>query len=70
VLRILFSESWKQLKDAVVAQWADRERRAGGRVEFIDATASTTSQDIDSPVLAFRPEGRETRSDFSQHISS
>ena len=59
---------WKQLKDKIVFKWGNLSNDNGRRVEL---TASEMSPDGDSreeQTRPFRPDGRERRSEFSQHI--
>ena len=61
--------SWKQLKGKFVLQWFRVTDDNGKGLELIDAEMSRDGQS-DAQPMAFRPDDRGRRSEFSLHIGS
>ena len=65
----LIQVSWKQLKEKFVFRWFSATDDNGKALELIGAEMLRDGQTGAQP-MAFRPNDREKRSEFSLHIGS
>ena len=60
--------TWKQLKDKIGFRWGRPSGDNGKRVELTAAGMSPARDSREDQTRPFRPDDRERRSEFSQHI--
>ena len=60
--------SWKQLKDKIVFQWGKLFSDNGKRIEMPAAEMSPDGERREEQTRPYRPDDRERRNEFSQHI--